>query len=83
MKDVLNYAKIIRELCRKKHRRNPKVPIHVMDKLSNSKLVKITHVKYDDPINPDVTIQIIHIYIPNILVDLEATVNIMTTKTFL
>ena len=37
--------------------------------------------KYDDPGNPTVTMQIGHTQIPNILVDLGATINVMTIET--
>ena len=36
--------------------------------------------KYDDPRNPTVTVQIEHTYIPNVLVDLGATINVMTIE---
>ena len=37
--------------------------------------------KYDDPGNPTVTVQIGHTQIPNILVYLGATINVMTIDT--
>ena len=37
--------------------------------------------KYDDPGNPTVTVQIGHTQIPNILVDLGASINVMTIET--
>lgn len=38
-------------------------------------------VKYDNPGNPMLTVQINHTYLPNTLVDLGATTNVMTTRT--
>ena len=37
--------------------------------------------KYNDPGNPTITVQIGHTQIPNILVDLGATINAMTIET--
>ena len=37
--------------------------------------------KYDDPGNPTVTVQIGNTQIPNVLVDLGTTVNVMTIET--
>ena len=44
-------------------------------------LRKDTLVKYDDPGNPMLTTRINHIDLPNTLVDLGATINVMTTGT--
>ena len=83
MKDVPIYAKTIRDLCLKRLGRKPKDPptIHVIGKLSDLMLGKDTPVKYDDPGNPVLTIQINHINLPNTLVDLGAAINVMTTGT--
>lgn len=44
-------------------------------------LGKDTPVKYDDPGNPALTAQINDTDLPNTLVDLGATINVMTTGT--
>ena len=83
MKDVPIYARTVRELCLKRLGRKPKDPptIHVLGKLSYLMLGKDMHVKYDDPGNPMLTIQINKIDLPNTLVDLGATINVMTART--
>lgn len=81
MKDVPIYAKAVRDLCLKKLGRKPNYPptIHVIGKLYDLMLGKDTLVKYDDPDNPMLTVQINHIDLPNSLVDLGETINVMTT----
>ena len=83
MKDVPIYAKIVRDLCVKQPGRKPKDPptIHIIGKLSDLMLGKDTPVKYDDLGNPVLTIQINHTNLPNTLVDLGATITVMTTGT--
>lgn len=60
MKDVLIYAKTIKEYFSKKPGRKPKDPltIHVMGKLSDIMLGKLILVKYGDPGNLILTVQI-------------------------
>ena len=62
MKDVPIYAKIVRDLCLKWPGRKPKDPptIHVIGKLSDLMLGEDKLVKYDDPGNPMLTVQINH-----------------------
>jgi hypothetical protein len=83
MKDVPIYAKTVRDLCLKRPGRKPKDPptIHIIGKLFDLMLGKDTSVKYDDPGNPMLTIQINHTDLPNTLVDLGATINVMTIGT--
>ena len=74
------YAKTIRDLVINKPRRKPKDPptVHVVGKLSELMMGKAPLAKYDDPGNPTVTVYIGKTQIPNILVDLGASINIMT-----
>lgn len=60
MKDVLIYAKTIKKYCSKKLGMKLKDPltIHVMGKLSDIMLWKSIPVKYRDPGNPILTVQI-------------------------
>jgi len=84
MQDIPIYAKTIKELCVKKPRRNavnnPRV--QVVSTLSDLLSGKETPIKYEDPGNPIVTIQIYGQTFPNALVDLGAAINILTTTTF-
>ena len=78
--DVPSYAKIVWDLCVRKPGRKPRDPptFHVIGKLSELIMGKNFLVKYDDPRNPTVTVQIQNTQIPNVLVDLGATINVMT-----
>jgi len=77
------YARTIKELCIKKLRRkirnNPKV--QVVGTLSDLLSGKETPVKYKDPGNPIVIVQINEQTFSNALVDLGAAINILTTTT--
>ena len=53
--------------------------VHVVGNLSDLLLGKELPVKYDDPGNPIVTVQIAGHSFPNTLVDLGAAINILTT----
>eukprot|EP00253_Pinus_taeda_P017564 PITA_17564 len=83
IQDISIYVKTIKELCIKRPRRNitnnPRVQVvgTLFDLLSG----KETPIKYEDPGNPMVTIQIYGQTMPNALVDLGATINILTTST--
>jgi hypothetical protein len=83
IKDVPIYAKTIKELCIKRPGRKQKDPptIHLVGQLSNyiSETPKI--VKYSNPGNPIVSVTINDVSIGNTLVDLGATINIMTNNT--
>eukprot|EP00253_Pinus_taeda_P004085 PITA_04085 len=83
MKDVPIYAKTIRGYCFKKPGRKPKdsLIIHVMGKISYIMLGKSIPVKYGDPGNLILTGKINGVDIPNVLVDLGATINVITFAT--
>lgn len=83
MKDVPIYAITVRDLCLKQPSKKPKDPstIHVLAKLSDLMLGKDTPIKYDDPGNPVLTVQINQTDLPNTLVDLGVAINVMTTRT--
>eukprot|EP00253_Pinus_taeda_P024676 PITA_24676 len=55
--------------------------VHVVGTLSNLLLGKETPVKYEDPRNPIVIVQINGCSFPNSLVDLGVAINILTTET--
>ena len=67
----------------KKQGRKPKdaLTIHVVGKLSKLMMGNIPLAKYDDPGNPIVTVHIGYTEIPNVLVDLGASINLMTIET--
>lgn len=83
IQDIPIYAKTIKELCIKKPRRNittnPRV--QVVGTLSDLLSRKETPIKYEDPGNPIVTVQIYGPTLSNALVDLGAAINILTTTT--
>jgi len=83
MKDVPIYPKNLREYYSKKPAKKSKDPlsIHIMGKLSYFMMGKSMPVKYGDPGNPILTIHINGVEIPNVLVDLGASIDIITTKT--
>lgn len=56
--------------------------VHVVGTLSNLLLLGETPIKYEDPGNPIVTVQIYGRSFPNTLVDLGATINILTTEKY-
>ena len=81
--DVPICAKTIRDLFVKKPRRKPKDPptVHVVGKLSELMMGRCPLDKYDDPSNPTITVYIGQIQIPNVLVDLGTSINVMTIET--
>eukprot|EP00253_Pinus_taeda_P031372 PITA_31372 len=83
IEDIPIYGKTIKELCIKRPRRNvidnPRV--QVVGTLSNLLSGKETPIKYEDPGNPIVTVQIHGQTLTNALVDLGAAINILTTAT--
>eukprot|EP00253_Pinus_taeda_P002518 PITA_02518 len=83
IQDIPIYAKTIKELCVRKPVRKVKTSptIHVVGTLSDLLLGEETPMKYKDPRNPIVTVQIYGCSFPNTLVDLGAAINILTTKT--
>ena len=83
IQDIPIYAKTIKELCIKKPRRNitnnPRV--QVVGTLSDLLSGRETPIKYEDPGNPIITVQIYGQTLSNALVDLGAAINILTTTT--
>ena len=77
------YAKIVRDLVVKKPGRKAKDPptVHVVGQLSELIMGKVPLAKYVDPGNLTVTICIGKIQISNVLVDLGASINVMTIET--
>ena len=55
--------------------------MHVVGDLSELMLGKTPPIKYGDPGNPTVTVKIGQTYIPHVLVDLGAAINIMPIET--
>jgi len=83
IQDIPIYSKTIKELCTKSPNRKIKTTptIHVAGTLSDLLSSRETSVKYEDPGNPIVTIQINGYSFPNALVYLGAAINILTTTT--
>jgi len=83
IQDIPIYAKTIQELCAKKSTRKIKsIPtVHVVGTLFDLLLGKEELVKYEDPRNSIVTVQINECSFPNALVDLGVAINILTTTT--
>lgn len=71
MRGVPIYAKKLKEYCSKKtgKRSMDLLTVHVMGKLFDIMLGKFMAVKYGDPGNPILTMQINGVEIPNVLVD--------------
>jgi hypothetical protein len=79
------YAKMIKELCGRNTVRkikNSSSIVCVVGALSELILGRQEPVKYADPGNPIVTVQIQGCSFPNTLVDLGATINILTMETY-
>jgi hypothetical protein len=72
-------VKTVRDLCIKNHGRKPRdlLIVHVVGEFSELMLGKTPLIKYGDPGNPKVTVKIGQTFIPDVLVDLGATINIM------
>jgi len=83
IKDVLIDAKFVKELCLRNPGRNKKDPpsIQVIRKITYLMLGKVFMTKYLDPRSPVVKVHINNILIPNTLIDLGSTINIMTRET--
>ena len=82
IRDIPIYSKAIRDVCVKKPGRKPKDPptMYVMGRLSELLQGKTPLLKYGDPGNPTVTVQIDLVFISNTLVDLGVVINIMTSE---
>ena len=83
IRDIPIYTKAIRDVCVKRSGRKPKDPptVYVMGRLSELLQGKTPLVKYGDPGNPPVIVQIDLVSISNTLVDLGVAINIMTSET--
>jgi hypothetical protein len=83
LRDVPIYAKTVRDLFVKKPGRKPRDPltVHVVGELSELMLGKTPPIKYGDLGNPTVTIKIGQTFIPDVLVYLGASINIMPIET--
>jgi hypothetical protein len=81
IKDIPIYAKIIRDICIKKPGRKKKEPplVQVVGQLFE--FISEMPYKYNDPGNPVVTVEINGISLPNTLIDLGATINVMPFDT--
>ena len=82
MRDVPIYAKTLKYYCSKKPGKKPRdmLTIHVMGRLSDIMLRNTMPVKYGDPGNPILTVQINGVEIPDLLVYLGVVINIITSK---
>jgi hypothetical protein len=83
IKDIPIYTKEIKELCSKKINKIKKDPptIHVIGNLAGLMSNTISIEKYVDPGIPMVTITINNFSISKTLIDLGATINVMTLET--
>lgn len=84
IKNITIYEKTIREFCIKRPRRKLKDPatIHLVGKLAGLMMGKPLISKYEDPSIQTITIQINQKSISNTLVDLGASINIITKETW-
>ena len=83
IQDIPIYAKTIKELCIKKPTRRIKnnPTVQVVGTLSDMLSGREAPVKYEDPGNPIVTVQIYGQTFSNALIDLGAAISILTTTT--
>ena len=83
LRDVPIYARTVRDICIKKPGRKAKDPltVHVMGDLAALMSEKNPPVKYGDPGDPTVTVQVGKTFVSRVLVDLGAAINIMTLET--
>jgi hypothetical protein len=83
IKDVTIYSKEVREICLRNPGRKQKDPqtVHVIGKLSYLMMGGVLTTEYYNPGNPFINVKINNTIISNTLIDLEATVNIMTRET--
>ena len=82
IKEVPIYTKAIKEACIKtpgRKKRDPKT-IHVLGQLFDLMLETIKVPKYSDPGSPIVTLAIQGIQVQNVLIDLGASINLMTKE---
>jgi hypothetical protein len=83
IKDILIYSKVVKELCIKNPGRKQKDPpiVHLVGGLSKYISENPKLEKYGNLGNPVVTIIINEVSIGNTLIDLGATINVMTATT--
>ena len=83
IKEIPILAKTIKELSTKKPRRKTKEKkiIHLVGKIVDIMMGKIAIQKYVDPGSPIVKTHIDGVEIPNTLIDLGETINIMSKQT--
>jgi hypothetical protein len=81
LKDIPVYNKMIRELCTRRQKKKDPMTIQVIGQLADLMLGNVTIPKYVDPGSPVIQVSIGTIIIPNTLVDLGASINVMTNET--
>eukprot|EP00253_Pinus_taeda_P005906 PITA_05906 len=83
IKEIPTLAKTIKELSLKRPGRKPRDTrrIHLVGKIADIMMGKITMQKYVDPGSPIVKTHINGVEIPNTLIDLGAAINIMSRQT--
>jgi hypothetical protein len=81
IKDIPIYAKIIRDICLKKLGRKKKEPTLVQVVGQLFEFISEMPYKYNDPGNPIVIVEINGISLPNILIDMGATINVIPFDT--
>ena len=82
IKEVPIYKKAIKEACIKTPGRKKKDPktIHVLGQLSDLMLETLKVPKYSDPRSLVVTLTIQGVQVQNVLIDLGASINVMTKE---
>ena len=80
IKDIPIYTKAVKELCLNKRRKDPS-KIHVVGNLAGLMSNTVFIEKYVDPGIPMVTITINNFSITKTLIDLGASINVMTLET--
>ena len=82
IKEVPIYTKAIKEACIKTLGRKKKDPktIRVLGQLSDLMLETIKVPKYSNPRSPVVTLAIQGVQVQNVLIDLGASINVMTKE---
>lgn len=79
IKEIIELNQLIKQLCIKNPGRKPKKinTVHIDGYVAEFLSGKTVAPKYDDPRSPLITITINEVAIPNALVDLGATINVM------
>jgi hypothetical protein len=81
IKDIPMYTKMVQELCtwKQKNKQDPKA-IQVIRQLENLMLGNLTIPKYSDPRSLAIKVSIGKVTIPNTVVDLGTTINVMKNE---